>query len=134
MFIYTQYLFIYAWLGSFSLCNLLFEYVHRGLVGFELLVLEEDPPSQLQWRRQMRVIAEVAFKEEARHKAFPEHSLVRHSNVTDRCQRMMRRTVKLQKVQRPQWNPPLEKMKVPLSPQSNIQINSGDVRCPEANS
>lgn len=49
------------------LLYLLFEDVHRGLVCFQLLVLEEDPPLQLQRRWQVRVVAEVAFKEEARH-------------------------------------------------------------------
>lgn len=57
--------------------NLLFEYVHRCLMCFELLVLQEDPPAQLQRRRQVRVVAEVAFKEEARHETFPEHRLIR---------------------------------------------------------
>lgn len=61
---------------SLSFLNLLFEDVHWCLVSFELLVLEEDPPSQLQRRRQVRVITEVAFKEEARHETFPNHCLV----------------------------------------------------------
>lgn len=63
------------YLDGCLLSHLLFEYVHRRLVRLELLVLEEDPPSQLQRRRQVRVVAEVAFKEEARHEAFPEHRL-----------------------------------------------------------
>lgn len=48
-----------------KLLHLLLEYVHRSLVCFELLVLEEDPPLQLQWGRQVRVIAEVTVEEEA---------------------------------------------------------------------
>lgn len=61
---------------SLFLPDLLFEDVHRCLVCFELLVLEENPPPQLQRRRQVRVVAEVTFKEEARHKTFPEHRLM----------------------------------------------------------
>lgn len=59
------------------LFNLLFEDVHRSLMGFKLLVLKEDPPPQLQRRRQVRVVAEVTFKEEPRHKAFPKHGLMK---------------------------------------------------------
>lgn len=59
-----------------SLLDLLFEYVDWGLVGFQLLILEEDSPLQLQRRRQVRVITEVTFKEEACHKAIPKHRLV----------------------------------------------------------
>lgn len=58
-----------------KLLHLLLEYVHWSLVCFELLVLEEDPPLQLQWGRQVRVIAEVAVEEEACHQTFPKHSL-----------------------------------------------------------
>lgn len=58
-----------------KLLHLLLEYVHRSLVCFELLVLEEDPPLQLQWGRQVRVIAEVTVEEEACHQTFPKHSL-----------------------------------------------------------
>lgn len=61
---------------SLFLPDLLFEDVHRCLVCFELLVLEEDPPPQLQRRRQVRVVTEVAFKEEARHETFPKHCLM----------------------------------------------------------
>lgn len=61
---------------DFTLLDLLFEYVHWCLVGFELLILEEDSPLQLQRRRQVRVITEVTFKEEACHKAIPKHRLV----------------------------------------------------------
>ena len=64
-----------------KLLHLLLEYVHWSLVCFELLVFEEDPPLQLQWRRQVRIIAEVAFKEEACHQTFPKHSLKKR-NVT----------------------------------------------------
>lgn len=71
--------------GCLSLLDLLFEDVHRCLVRFELLVLEEDLPPQLQRRRQVRVVAEVAFKEEACHETFPNHSLMdKYSNMTDR--------------------------------------------------
>lgn len=59
----------------FSLLNLLLEDVHRRLVCFELLVLEEDSSPELQRRRKVRVITEVAFKKEAGHKAFPKHRL-----------------------------------------------------------
>lgn len=62
------------------LLHLLLEYVHRSLVCFQLLILEENPPLQLQRRRQVRVIAEVAFKEEACHQTFPKHRL-RQRNV-----------------------------------------------------
>ena len=58
------------------LSDLLFEDVHRGLVGLQLLVLQEDPPPQLQRRRQVRVVAEVALEQEACHQTFPEHRLV----------------------------------------------------------
>lgn len=60
----------------FFLLHLLFEDVHRCLVRFELLVLEEDPPSQLQRRRQVRVVTEVAFEEEARHETLPTNRLM----------------------------------------------------------
>lgn len=63
--------------------HLLFENVHWCLMGFELLVLEEDPSSQLHWRWKVRVIAEVTFKEEARHKTFSDHRLkTQHIIVT----------------------------------------------------
>lgn len=58
-----------------SRSNLLLEDVHRRLVGLELLVLQEDLPPQLQWRRQVRVVAEVALEEEARHQTIPKHRL-----------------------------------------------------------
>ena len=60
---------------AFILLDLLFEYVHRRLVCFELLVLQEDSSPQLQRRRQVRVIVEITLKEEASHKAFPNHRL-----------------------------------------------------------
>ena len=66
---------MYIWRQVDDLPNLLLEYVHRCLVRFKLLVLEEDLPTKLQRRWQVRVIAEVAFKEEARHKLFPKHRL-----------------------------------------------------------
>lgn len=56
--------------------NLLFDDVHRCLMGFQLLVFEEDLPTQLQWRWQVRVIAEVTLKKETSHKTFPTHSLM----------------------------------------------------------
>lgn len=55
--------------------NLLLEDVHWCLVGLQLLVLQEDLPSQLQRRRQVGVVAEVALKEEARHQTLPKHRL-----------------------------------------------------------
>lgn len=58
-----------------SRSNLLLEDVHRRLVGLELLVLQEDLPPQLQRRRQVRVVAEVALEEEARHQTLPNHRL-----------------------------------------------------------
>lgn len=58
-----------------SRSNLLLEDVHRRLVGLELLVLQEDLPPQLQRRRQVRVVAEVALEEEARHQTLPKHRL-----------------------------------------------------------
>jgi len=70
-----NYVFVCMWTGSLA-ADLLFEDVHRRLVRFELLVLEEDLPPQLQRRRQVRVIAEVALQKEARHEAFPEHRLM----------------------------------------------------------
>lgn len=72
-------------MSFFLSLHLLFEDVHRRLVCFELLVLEEDPAPQLQRRRQVRVVAEVAFEEEARHEAVPNHRLMDEDlNVTDR--------------------------------------------------
>lgn len=66
------------------LLHLLFEDVHRRLVCFELLVLEEDPPPQLQRRRQVRVVTEVAFEEEACHKTLPKHRLMnKYPNTID---------------------------------------------------
>lgn len=71
-----------VWSTSFYLDNLLFKYVHWCLVGLELLVFEEDLPSQLQRRRQVRVITEVTLKEEARHEPLPKHRLRdRHSKA-----------------------------------------------------
>lgn len=59
-----------------QLCsNLLLEDVHGRLVGLQLLVLQQDLPSQLQWRRQVGVVAEVALEEEARHQTLPKHRL-----------------------------------------------------------
>lgn len=65
-----------------QLCsNLLLKDVHRRLVGLQLLVLQEDLPLQLQRRRQVGVIAEVALEEEARHKTLPKHHLKREGTV-----------------------------------------------------
>lgn len=44
-------------------------------MGLELLVLQQDLPPQLQRRRQVRVVAEVALEEEARHQTLPKHRL-----------------------------------------------------------
>lgn len=69
---------------SFFLLYLLFEDVHRRLVRFELLVLEENPAPQLQRRRQVRVVTEVTFEKEARHETFAKHRLMnKYSNMTD---------------------------------------------------
>lgn len=71
-----------VWSTSFYLDNLLLKYVHWCLVSLELLVFQEDLPSQLQRRRQVRVIAEVTLKEEARHEPLPKHRLRgRHSKA-----------------------------------------------------
>lgn len=61
---------------AWSRSNLLLQDVHRRLVGLELLVLQEDLSPQLQRRRQMRVVAEVALEEEARHQTLPKHRLM----------------------------------------------------------
>lgn len=119
---------------SLFLPDLLFEDVHRCLVCFELLVLEENPPPQLQRRRQVRVVAEVTFKEEARHKTFPEHRLM------DKClNRTDETSINHQQSDQNEMSSERRggrrgKSKVLSSTQNNI-VNKqacGDIRCPEA--
>jgi len=64
--------------------NLLFEDVHRCLMSFEFFVLEKDLHTKLQRGWQVRVIAEIAFKKEARHKMFPKHRLMKRTFEHDR--------------------------------------------------
>ena len=55
--------------------DLLFEDVYRRLVGFELLVLEEYLPPQLEGGGQEGVITEVALKQETHHQTLTKHRL-----------------------------------------------------------
>ena len=55
--------------------DLLFEDVYRCLVGFELLVLEEYLPPQLEGGGQEGVVTEVALKQETHHQTLTKHRL-----------------------------------------------------------
>ena len=71
--------------GSGGVCvcvDLLFEDVYRCLVGFELLVLEEYLPPQLERGGQEGVVTEVTLKQETHHQTLAKHHLGERGTLT----------------------------------------------------
>lgn len=60
-----------------SLIYLLFKNVHWSLVSFQLLIFEEDLPSELQRRWKQRLIRKITLKQELGHQLLSKNSLKR---------------------------------------------------------
>lgn len=60
-----------------SLIYLLFKNVHWSLVSFQLLIFEEDLPSELQRRWKQRLIRKITLKQEFGHQLLSKNSLKR---------------------------------------------------------